>query len=145
MPGYRWVSRAGAQSLPDAAVQGGRDSDGTTIYVGRAFHEGDMVPAKVMPDKGVAYICYGGEEHPKYNYEVLCQSDFAWEFASNGQVPGDAVVAGQTSDGESLYIGRVFHNGSQTVGKVQPSHGCLYIPYDGEELSFKDYEVLVSH
>lgn len=29
--------------------------------------------------------------------------------------------------------------------QVQASHGCLYIPYDGEELSFKDYEVLVIH
>jgi len=51
-------------------VAGGRDSDGSTIYVGRAFHEGDMLPAKVIPDKGVAYVCHNGEEHPKDNYEV---------------------------------------------------------------------------
>lgn len=32
-------------------VRGGIDSDGSVIYVGRAFHEGDMIPAKVIPDK----------------------------------------------------------------------------------------------
>ncbi|XP_043265722.1 uncharacterized protein LOC122405220 [Colletes gigas] len=143
MPAYRWIHRSAEQSLPRNAVVGGRDADGTTIFVGRAFHEGDMLPAKVIPDKSVAYVCHNGEEHAKYDFEVLCLGEFAWEFSSNGEVPSEAVVAGQTSDGESLYIGRVLHNGSQTVGKVQPSHGCLYIPFDGEELSFKDYEVLV--
>ncbi|XP_031845112.1 natterin-4 [Nomia melanderi] len=143
MSGYKWVPRSAAQSLPSNAVVGGRDSDGCTIYVGRAFHEGDMLPAKVIPEKNVGYVCHNGEEHAKYDYEVLCLGEFAWEFCSNGTVPSGAVVAGQTTDGEPLYVGRVLHNGSQTVGKVQQSHGCLYIPFDGEELSFKDYEVLV--
>lgn len=53
-----------------------------------------------------------------FSFQVLCLGEFAWEFASNGSVPSDAIVAGQTSDGEPLYIGRVLHNGSQTVGKV---------------------------
>ncbi|PBC29177.1 natterin-3-like [Apis cerana] len=145
MPVYRWLNRSAGQSLPETAILGGRDVDGSSIYVGRAFHEGDMLPAKVIPDKHVAYVCYNGEEHSKHDFEILCQGEFAWEFCSNGAVPSDAVVAGQTSSGEPLYVGRVLHNGSQTVGKVQASHGCLYIPFDGEELSFKDYEVLVIH
>ena len=143
MPVYRWVHRSAEQSLPGNAVAGGRDVDGSTIYVGRAFHEGDMLPAKVIPEKNVAYVCYNGEEHAKFNYEILCPGELTWEFCSSGSVPTDAVVAGQSSDGENLYVGRVLHNGSQTVGKVVPSHECLYIPFDGEELSFKDYEVLV--
>ncbi|XP_012286337.1 uncharacterized protein LOC105702941 [Orussus abietinus] len=145
MSGYTWVPRSTGRSLPETAVSGGRDVDGSTIYVGRAFHEGDMIPAKVIPDKGVAYVSWNGEEHAKHDYEVLCKGDFVWEFCSNGSVPEHAVIAGQTSDGEPLYVGRVLHNGSQTIGKVQVSHGCLYIPFDGEELSFKDYEVLVLH
>nr|XP_012222333.1 PREDICTED: uncharacterized protein LOC105672167 [Linepithema humile] len=145
MPAYRWVNRSGGQSLPENAVNGGRDSDGCLIYVGRAFHAGDMLPAKVLPDKNVAYVSHNGEEHPKDNFDVLCQGEFAWEFCRDGEVPTDAVIAGQTADGEPLYVGRVLHSGAQTVGKVQRSHGCLYIPFDGEELSFKDYEVLVMH
>ncbi|XP_012263528.1 natterin-3-like isoform X2 [Athalia rosae] len=145
MSAYRWVHRSAGRPLPDSAVKGGRDSDGTDIFVGRAFHQGDMLPAKVIPEKHIAYVSWGGEEHPKHEFEVLCQGEFSWEFCSNGEIPSDAVVAGQTSDGEPLYVGRVLHSGSQSIGKVQASHGCLYIPYDGEELSFKDYEVLVLH
>jgi hypothetical protein len=50
--------------------------------------------------------------------QVLVRGEFGWEFCSNGSVPADAVVAGHTGDGEPLYVGRVLHNGSQTVGKV---------------------------
>ncbi|KAL2726254.1 natterin-3-like [Vespula maculifrons] len=142
MPAYRWLSRSAGLPVPETAIVGGRDIDGSTIYVGKAYHEGDLLPAKVIPEKNVAYVCHNGEEHPKSEFEVLCQSEYAWEFCSNGSIPADAVVGGETCDGETLYIGRVLHKGSQTVGKVQPSHGCLYIPFDGEELSFKDYEVL---
>ena len=28
-----------------------------------------------------------------------------------------------------------------TAGKVNPSHGCCYISYDGEEIAKKDFEV----
>lgn len=40
-------------------------------------------------------------------------------------------------------MGRCLHEGTQTPGKVQPSHGCLYIPFNGEEVSVTEYEVLV--
>lgn len=56
--------------MPENAVVGGRDSDGCKIYVGRAFHDGDMLPAKVIPDQNVAYVCHSGEEHAKHDYEV---------------------------------------------------------------------------
>ena len=67
---YRWVNRSSGQPLPPTAVEGGRDIDGSPIYVGRCFHEGDMIPAKVIPDKNIAYVCWNGEEHPKTSYEV---------------------------------------------------------------------------
>lgn len=52
-------------------------------------------------------------------WQVLCKGEFAWEFCRNGEIPTDAVVGGQTSDGEPLYIGRVIHKGAQTIGKVK--------------------------
>lgn len=64
------MNRSAGQDLPKTAIIGGRDIDGSTIYVGRAFHEGDMLPAKIIPDKNAAYICYNGEEHCKDNFEV---------------------------------------------------------------------------
>lgn len=127
----------------DAAIRAGTDADGSAIYAGRAFHEGEMIPAKVIPDKSVAYVAHGGEEHPKETYEILRHGTFVWEFASNGTVPEGAVEVGQSADGEKLYMGRCLHGGSQTPGKIVSSHGCLYIPFDGAEVAIPEYEVLV--
>lgn len=32
-------------------------------------------------------VAYGGEEHPKDDFEVLRSGDFVWEFCSAGAVP----------------------------------------------------------
>lgn len=117
--GYGWQPCTAEGPFPhSAAIRAGRDSDGCTIFVGRAFHEGDLLPAKVIPDKQLAYVCYGGEEHPKAEFEVLRSGDFVWEFATNGEIPLGAVEIGRTADGESLYCGRALYEGTQTPGKV---------------------------
>ncbi|XP_055632147.1 uncharacterized protein LOC129771994 [Toxorhynchites rutilus septentrionalis] len=128
--------------FPANMVRAGVDSDGATIFAGRAFHEGEMIPAKVIPSKNLAFICYGGEEVLKEDFEVLRSGDFVWEFAANGVIPDGAVKIGATIDGEPLYMGRALHSGTQTPGKVHSSHGCLYIPFDGAEISYCEYEVL---
>lgn len=58
-------------SVPSTALHGGIDMDGSEIFVGRAFHEGDWLPAKVIPSKQVSYICYNGEEHAKHQFQVI--------------------------------------------------------------------------
>lgn len=110
--------------------------------MGRAQHEGDMIPCKVMPNKQVAYISHNGSEISKHNFDILIGSDVKWKKEKNGKIPKGAYPGGRTSSGEALYIGRGEHNKSLTVGKIHQSHGCLYIPYGGKEVSLKDYEVL---
>ncbi|XP_058125211.1 natterin-4-like [Anopheles coustani] len=128
--------------FPQNMVRAGVDADGEVIYVGRAFHEGDMIPAKVIPGKNLAFVCHGGEEVLKEDFEVLRYGAFVWEFSSNGSVPETAVKIGQTAEGEPLFMGRAIYNGSQTPGKVHSSHGCCYLPFDGAEVSVNEYEVL---
>lgn len=48
----------------------GKDLDGMDLVVGRAMHHGDMLPAKVKPAHGVAYVCHNGLEHIKHDFEV---------------------------------------------------------------------------
>lgn len=50
---------------------------------------------------------------------MLCEQRFDWVPTSGGNIPPDAVEGGRTSDGEPLFIGRVEHEGSQTIGKVR--------------------------
>ncbi|CAD7078239.1 unnamed protein product [Hermetia illucens] len=139
----RWITSQIHQGLPPQAVVAGHDSDGATIYVGKTHHAGDVIPGKVIPSKQAFYIAYGGQEVFKDHYEVLTGAGYVWVNTSSGHVPPNAVVGGKTASGEQLYIGRTHHAGSLTPGKIQPSHQCLYIPYGGQEMSFRQYEVLV--
>lgn len=70
LKGMNWVPSSAQAGVPMNAVVAGADVDGAPIYVGRAYHEGDLVPAKVIPSKHVAYIPYNGQEVAKYDYHV---------------------------------------------------------------------------
>ena len=52
------------------AIKAGVDKDGGDIYIGRATHNGEIQPAKVVPNHGCAFVAWGGEEHRKDEYEV---------------------------------------------------------------------------
>lgn len=88
--------------FPENALQGGFDIDGSKIYVGRAWYNGDLIPAKVIPDKDAAYIAYGGEEMFVSGCEILLQPTYAWVSCSGDQVPSNAIAVGKTGDGEVL-------------------------------------------
>lgn len=137
-----WVHSSVRDALPRDAILGGRDSDGSPIYVGRATHQGAVLPCKILPTKQAAYVGTDFQEILKHNYEVLVGREVKWKKDKNGKVPRDAYVAGRTPTGEALYIGRAEHMGSLSIGKVHPAHACLYIPYGGKEVSLKEYEVL---
>jgi hypothetical protein len=53
-----------------SAVYGGNDADGSPMYVGRTYHEGDQLPAKVIPSKQAAYVGHNGQEIFKHHFEV---------------------------------------------------------------------------
>lgn len=76
-------------------------------------------------------------------FQILCGTGFEWINSANGHVPEGALCAGNQNDGEPLFIGRTHYEGSLTVGKIQRSHNCLYIPFGGAEHSVTQYEVLV--
>lgn len=107
-----------------------------------------MLPAKVLPTKNACYVAYGGKEISKTQFEVLCYGHVSWvkANAASRTVPPFAVNGGHTSDREPLYIGRAYHQGSLTPGKVQISHGALYIPFAGSEVPIhSEIEVLVEN
>jgi len=134
-----WIPASNGEVPPDAPEGG---IDGEPLFIARARHEGDLIPGKLVPSHRVAYVSYGGGEHPHSDYEVLVGCHPRWIQVEGANIPPDAVPAGETSDGEPLFIGRVHHEGSVTLGKVQPSHGTCYIPYGGQEMAFQSYEVL---
>lgn len=73
----------------------------------------------------------------------MAGTGFEWVPAKRGFIPKDAICAGNQSNGEQLYIGRAKLDGFMTPGKIQPSQGCMYVPYDGVARRVIRYEVLV--
>lgn len=136
-----WVPAANGE-VPPQSMEGGVDGS-EQLYIARARHEGDLIPGKLHPSHGVCYVSWGGAEHGHSEYEVMCAGGGIWVPVQDGQIPPNAVPGGETADGEPLFIGRATHDGTITVGKVQPSHGCCYIPYAGEELAYKEFEIYV--
>ena len=60
-------------------------------------------------------------------FQVLTACDAEWVPASGGQVPDGALPSGETEEGEPLFIGRVSHEGTMTVGKVYCYWHLLYV------------------
>lgn len=140
----QWVS-ANCCHIPEGAILAGEDIDCNTMYVCRADHLNEVIPGKQLPNKGEAYICHAGKEHAKHRVEVLCNGNTSWVETSGCCIPDNAVPAGHTECGETLYIGRTQHECSLTIGKVHPSHGVLYIPFGGKEIAYREYEILVEN
>lgn len=90
-------------------------------------------------------MSFDGQEIPKYSYEVLCNGNVQWVQSSHGHVVPNAVPGGRTSSGETLYIGRVWHAGALTPGKIHPSHRNLYIPFNGGEVAHANYDILIEN
>ncbi|XP_049873814.1 uncharacterized protein LOC126372183 isoform X2 [Pectinophora gossypiella] len=137
-----WVDATGGQ-VPPGAVVGGQDTSGEPLYVVRARHEGALLPGKLVPSHGCAYVPWGGQEHGKPEYQVLVGGPNNWVPTSGSNIPPNALPGGESEDGEPLMVGRVRHEGSLTTGKVQQSHGVCYISFGGQELGFPEYEILV--
>ncbi|KAG4078893.1 hypothetical protein HA402_007443 [Bradysia odoriphaga] len=92
---YSWVPTTIHAPIPLNAVLAGYDSDGSRIFVGRTYFQGDQIPCKIIPAKAVAYISYNGTEHYVGNYfEILCGYGLRWISASHGLVPAGAIPAG---------------------------------------------------
>lgn len=136
-----WVGASNGQ-VPPRAFVGGEDN-GEPIYVTRANFQGALIPGKLLASHGTSYVAWGGAENACSEYEVLVDFHGNWQATNGSNIPPNAAPAGQSEDGEPLYVGRVVHDGCLTIGKVQPSHGVLYIPFGGQELAFQDYEILV--
>lgn len=87
-----------------------------------------------------------GTEGPRvdhFDYVRMDAGTYDWVADENGNVPENAVIGGCTVTNENLYFGRVKHNGNNIPGKVHPSHRVLYVAYEGREINFSRYEVLV--
>jgi len=128
------------------AFAGGKDKHGGNLYVGRAPLGGGCHVGCVPPSSKTCFIPLFGKEHKSTSYQVLVVPEGVrvhWERSSGGNVPPNAVVGGYNEEKQKTYVGRVMHKSALTPGEIVPQENCIYIPYEGKEVEYDQYEVLV--
>jgi hypothetical protein len=66
-----------------------------------------------------------------------------WVRVINGQIPTNALRAGNEADGTPLFIARAPHEGGVVVGKAWQGDPTAAFPYGGQEIRLGNYEVYV--
>ncbi len=141
--GQRWIKIKSGNEIPSDAVVGGKDGDGSQLFVARANYGGNWHPGKTRKDWNTTSIEYGNQEVNAEDYQILVGSEgLSWVRVSQGNVPDNAVIAGHENQ-NNLYSCRADYQGSLQVGKTwQGMDGCR-IGYGGGGQVLPNYEVLV--
>lgn len=132
-------------NIPRHAVAGGEDFTCVT-YICRVNHCGNILIGKLVPSHNRCYIPFKGSEYAYEEYQVLCNPDhldLSWRWTSDGVIATGALQGGCSADGERLYIGRHWHEGTVAIGTVVPSKKCVYVTFSGLVYAYNEYEILV--
>lgn len=134
--------------VPNDAIFVGYDDDNSKIYLGRAWHGGDLLPAilretDLLPIEAFVPFNAKAQQVDEFDFVRMDPGTYKWEEGNGGEVPANAIIGGCTLRGETLYFGRALLHGNYVPGKVHPSHKLLYCPYRMYEINFRSYEVLV--
>lgn len=115
------------------------------IGVGRFWHEGDTLPGTFNIKDMFVTAAFGGQSHKcENNFEILCNGSLDWVPTEKGVVVEKAVRGGRCAYREELFVGKVMIDGKTYIGKVHPSHNCLYIPYLTAELKVQDQYLMLT-
>jgi len=144
-----WVLVEGREKIPRSALEAGKDKDGNSIYVARAFFEGGTQIGKACRTfKAGAAIGYGGRVVELNKFEVLIGDSRGVQWVrfsgqlSIQQLRATPVEGGKEANGSLLYVARVEYNGGWHTAKVGEHLPAAQLAFHEEEVTIKDYEVL---
>ncbi|XP_076167394.1 uncharacterized protein LOC143146668 isoform X2 [Ptiloglossa arizonensis] len=132
-----WVDYNESFGLPQNVVMASEDG----LYIGRTHHRDSLTPGGIR--NNICTIAWGGISYDKKEFQVLCGTNINWVLSWDGSVPLNALPVGETEDGHALFVGRVLHEGVYYIGKIQPNHQICYVPVNGQETHYVEYETLV--
>ncbi|XP_046392464.1 uncharacterized protein LOC124160609 isoform X2 [Ischnura elegans] len=142
--GMEWRAAVGGK-MPEGGLIGGHESS-DVLYVGRTSFGLALIPGKVVPLEKKCYVTRSGKVESSTQFQVLCGSNCKWApVTPDCSLPAAGIHGGYTEDGQPLYIGRANHEGAAIIGKVQflPDQIVCTVAHSGQELTFKEFELLV--
>ncbi|KAI4464727.1 hypothetical protein MML48_3g00012080 [Holotrichia oblita] len=135
--------------IPEDAINGTAD-----LYIGQVYYEGILAGTFYPTAKQVVTECRGERRIIKYPIKILCdkrKDNFEWMYVNvkslNAEKLSDMVVGGFEVN-NTLYIGKIFHEGEWKIGRVFPppywlpgltvwyNNGKQYITHDFQILRY---------
>jgi hypothetical protein len=166
--GFAYYPGDSGTKIPTGSIQSGSDDDGAPLFLARSQNWnflGSNPLDTPHPSTGLqlggiradgwglhgARIPYAGKAYTVFYYSVLIvgpaapkKVDFNWISAKNGAIPDGALVLGSEGDHRPLFAARAKYGSGRHVGKIRQGFGGAHIPYQGNEVTVSDYEVLVA-
>jgi len=137
-------------ALPDGAVIGGAEADGTPLYIIRGRIGALQVPGKYNGNSGLAYVPLNGREETVESIEILVRSAVSaapvaevWVSTDVSDSASRARPAGKSPDGTPSFLIRALFQGSLIPGKFNPKAKTAYVPWGGKENPVKNFELYI--
>lgn len=138
-----WL-RYDSEQFPDGALVAGYSTEGIPICIGRCIYEGSILPGAIDLLDETITVCHEGLAVKLKKFEILCNGNHYWSRSNLGRVFSDAVSGGTTELGETVYVGRVLHEGQLKIGKISPVSDHLFVSDGDKEIRVESgYEVLI--
>ncbi|KAG6813692.1 hypothetical protein H0H92_008540 [Tricholoma furcatifolium] len=148
-----WLLTQG-KNFPQYAIEVGQQRS-FPVFISRVYWDGGKLACKPEIgaasgafDKGAAVIGYKHKEFHVDVYEVLVGNTRALRWVpvhgkvNVGALNARPVEGGHEDNGTPLFIAKAMHHGSYYPGKASATLDGAYIPIDGTEKNFKDFEIL---
>lgn len=148
LPG-EWIESYNGE-FPEGTVAGGQVGSDKT-YVARVLHKDVksntewFIPAVLHPKDGYAYFSFECDFKKSSVYRCFCNCPVKWiDFSGGEEIPDRTIIGGFDKMEETIYfIGRVKHKDNILLGKYDKSQEVLFTPFQGKDLSFKNFELCV--
>lgn len=148
---FKWMSGSDG-NVPHGAVVAGNNEDGTEQYVGRVWHEGNIVPGKIVPIHKCCYFGWEGRESNHKQYEVLVSETLPsdddaheWVTLVAGSFPEHAFEGGRLQvPGDFASARTKMPNGAMSIGKVWTNDNTATFPWYGRDRVRRKCEVLTA-
>ncbi|KAL5284477.1 hypothetical protein ACFFRR_006647 [Megaselia abdita] len=145
---HEWVEAFNGD-IPEGAVAGGVDHKNDTIYVARGVFKDILCPGSLCPKDGGVYVCLEGSVGKLTAYEVLCNAKVIWKNWSAGNAKllnsglKEEAIVGWVTDEAPMLVGRVKIKEAMAVGMYHGDNQIFYAAYQGKEMAFKKFELLL--
>ncbi|KAJ3114905.1 hypothetical protein HK100_001522 [Physocladia obscura] len=138
----------------DDAIVCGKDLDGSKMYAARTFMNGEVFVGRVTKNVKACSSYAGNVLFFADQYQVLCHNNkndntISWVQVNNrsaeSRLDTSKIIVAGTDGNYKIGIGRVQHEGTLQVGKVNLSYFSMWFPYgkcENEEVTYELATVL---